>query len=295
VTSVPLPAEPVDTPAIDAAGNVYVADEEGLSAFTATGDPVWRFQPEKGIAVSGPIVAPDGTIYYGHGGGFVQAVSPDGRSLWRERARKTAFQPSSPPRLSPDGNWVFLENGVVNAADGTLPAFENLPSQFAWFFVGADGRTYLIAGHIVSEWQSDGQDAKVVQSAEWEFQGGSAWPPEGAGVTRDQTIWLLYGSFRAPTQIYWIDLAGRVLSHVKVPQNPSRAIAVDQNKIAYLCSGDSDSGHAACFAMQSGVDDPLWQLDFEQGGFIEGGAVVPGRLYVAIREGFLYAIGESQP
>jgi len=289
-----LPARPAGAPALDATGHVYVADERGLSAFTVAGEAMWRFQPEKGIAVSGPVVAPDGTIYYAHGGGFVQAVSPDGQSLWRARAREVAFQTSSPPRLSPDGRWVFLQNGVVHTADGTLPAFKSLPSQFAWFFVGADGRTYLISGHIVSEWQSDGQDEQVVQSARWEFQGGSAWPPLGAGVMRDQTIWLLYGASRAPTQVYWIDPAGRVLSRVKVPQNPSRVIAVDQNKIAYLCSGDSDSRRASCFALQAGVDDPLWQIEFDKGGSIAGGALVPGRMYVAIREGYLYALGDGQ-
>ncbi|HET7090059.1 MAG TPA: PQQ-binding-like beta-propeller repeat protein [Anaerolineae bacterium] len=291
-----LPTEPVGTPALDAAGNVYVADEEGLSAIAPDGELKWRFRPEKGIAISGPIVAPDGTIYYAHGGGFVQAVSPEGQSLWRERARKTAFQSEHPPQISPNGEWVLLENGLLRGVEGSLHVFAGLPTEFSRYLVGADGRTYLLAGHIVSEWRQDGLDARIVQIAEWESRGISIWVPSDAGITRDQMIWMQYGSARAPTQIAWLDPTGRVLGTLKIPQNPSRAIAVDGDSTIYVCA-DIQQGHpaATCFAFAPESEEPVWQITLEQGEVVEGGAVVPGRLYVAIREGFLYAIGESQP
>jgi ABC-type dipeptide/oligopeptide/nickel transport system permease subunit len=74
-----LPAPAVGGPALSAEGNVYVADEEGgLSAFTSDGKLQWRFHFEGAkSSAAGPIVGPDGTIYY-NTGGKVQAVSPQG-------------------------------------------------------------------------------------------------------------------------------------------------------------------------------------------------------------------------
>ncbi len=296
VWQVALPAEPVGTPALDAAGDVYAADQQGLSAFTPDGQLKWRFQPEKGIAVSGPIVALDGTLYYAHGGGFVQAVSPDGQSLWRERARRTAFQSEHPPQLSPNGEWVFLANGLLKAIDGSLYAFEGLPTEFRRYLIGADGRTYVLAGHIVSEWRQDGLDARIVQTAEWESGRISIWSPSDAGITRDQTIWMQYGSARAPTQMIWLDATGRVLGNLKIPQNPSRVIAVDGDAAVYVCA-NVQLGHdiPTCFAFEPGREEPVWQVTLEQGESVVGGALAPGQLYVAIREGFLYSIREGQP
>jgi len=72
-------------------------------------------------------------------------------------------------------------------------------------------------------------------------------------------------------------------------------IVVDGDSTIYVCA-DIQQGHpaAACFAFEPESGEPVWHIALEQGEVVAGGAVVPGRLYVAIREGFLYAIGESQ-
>ena len=36
---------------------------------------------------------------------------------------------------------------------------------------------------------------------------------------------------------------------------------------------------------------PVWELTLEKGALPSGGALVPGRLYVTTRDGWLYAIG----
>jgi len=76
----------------------------------------------------------------------------------------------------------------------------------------------------------------------------------------------------------------------------SQVIAVDQNAHLYTC-GNLDLGYGLpeCQAFSPGSAQPIWTLLLEDSTQVVGGALVPGRLYVASQEGFLYAIGIGAP
>jgi hypothetical protein len=125
---------------------------------------------------------------------------------------------------------------------------------------------------------------------------GTLTHPNDAGVAQDQTVWLLYRS----SGFIWLDTSGRVLGFAHVPTNRGQVIAVDGDDAVYICSGQSFFGasQVSCFALAPGYEEPVWLLPLEIDGWVKGGALVPGRLYVAVDDpggGFLYAIGDAQP
>lgn len=73
---------------------------------------------------------------------------------------------------------------------------------------------------------------------------------------------------------------------------PSDLIAVDADASAYIC-GQQTGGESGCVALRPGSQDPLWRVLFDKGETLAGGALVPGRLYVAWQDGYLYALGDG--
>ncbi len=293
---VSLPAPAVGTPALGSNGQIYIVDKAGdLSAFSPAGDLQWRFQAEADdFASSGPIVAPDGTIYYLLRSHTVQAVSPAGQALWRTRA---LYNPTyAPPRLSAKGDLLFVKNVILDARDGSLQELAT-PVEVDQYLIGADGQTYLQSGNNILQWRSTESGVETVRSTTWDYRkftvrayGG----PTDAGVTPDQTVWLLYASNLEDTRIVWVNMGGRTLGNAHYPQRETRVIAVDQDATTYAC-GQGWRGGTECMALKPGSEQPLWEITLEHAGKVGGGALVPGRLYVTLEEGFLYAIGQAQP
>lgn len=286
-----LPAVPVGVPALSAEGDLYVADTEGgLSAFSPGGALRWRFQSEaETLATAGPVVAPGGTIYYPVGGN-IQAVSPDGESLWMARA--SSEYPVVTPRLSPTGEWLFWEKAIFEAKDGSPQELE-MPVDADQYIVGADGRTYLRAGHNIMEWRGAASGAEIVETTRWDSRRlGTLTTPADAGVTREGVVWLFYTNPFEGTRIVWLDTSGRVLGVIRHPVGGGPMIGVDGGSTIHVCEAEPSP---ECLAFAPGSEEPIWQVSLEKGERAQGGALVAGRLYVTFvgREGgFLYAIGE---
>ncbi len=102
-----------------AAVSVYVADVEGgVTSVSGEGEVLWRQVPEiQRVATSGPIVGPDGTVYIGYGSNF-RALTPDGTEIWTTEMRYGMYD--LPPQLSWNGQWVFRQDQVVEAATGAI-------------------------------------------------------------------------------------------------------------------------------------------------------------------------------
>jgi peptide/nickel transport system permease protein len=291
----------VGSPALSATGDIHVTDRKGgLSAFAPNGVLRWRFQSLEGdLATSGPIVAPNGTIYYPLGN-VLQAVSPVGEALWATRA--VFFHRTLIPRLGPTGDLLFWEDVVLDARDGALLDLE-APVEVDRYLVGADGRTYLTVDHNVMHWRQAGSSVEIVEATRWDPRGlGTLTTPIDAGVTQERVVWLLYGNPFEGTRLAWLDTGGRVLGATRHPFEQRSMVAVGQGGITYLCgSGDpSFEPGPACIALMPDVEDPIWQVSLENGERVVGGALVPGRLYVTVsrldsREGTLVALGEGQP
>ena len=284
-----LPAAPVGVPALSAEGDLYVADKEGgLSAFAPDGAFRWRFQSEAGSrATAGPVVAPDGTIYYPVGGNM-QAVSPDGGSLWMAHA--SYEYRVLPPRLSPTGELLFWEEAVFETRDGS-PQDLKMPVDADQYIVGADGRTYLRAGHTVMQWRGAASGAEIVETTRWDSRRlGTLTTPVDAGVARERIVWLFYTNPFEGTRIVWLDTSGRVLGVMRHPVGGGQIIGVDRDSTIHVCEARRSP---ECLAFAPGSEEPVWQVSLEKGERVQGGAMVPGRLYVTFVDkegGFLYAL-----
>ncbi len=302
-----LPAGATGTPGLSAQGEVYVADENGgLSAFDASGELLWHFEPrESKVSMTGPIVAPNGTVYYPVGNNM-QAVSSDGELLWETRA-PAAFRKSI-PQLSPQGELLFWEEVVFDAHDGSLKEYPELEERLSGaelhYFVGADGRTYLYAGSNYMRVQLSDTGAQIFENVTSRENVGGI--PEAMGVTPGGGVWIFFtksyvGARDSNTALHWKDLTGKVLGETAYPYfPPAEMIAIDQNNVAHVC-GQYRDGHTGCVGFEIGAKEPLWSLDLEPAGALSGGALVPnpdgqpGRLYVTLEEGYLYALGAGQP
>ena len=76
------------------------------------------------------------------------------------------------------------------------------------------------------------------------------------------------------------------------PQRPSQVIATDAADHVYVCGLHRIDG-ARCAGFVPGADVPFWQVVLPQGGQVNGGALVPGRLYVTTGDGAMYALGDG--
>ncbi len=288
-----LPAEPVGSPALDATGRIYVTDREGsLAAVSPDGQPVWRFVPPGGgVAVSGPIVAPDGTIYYGLGNS-VQAVSSDGAALWnavvpfRYRVR--------PPQLDVEGNFVFWEDVAIDARSGTVANLE-MPFDVEQYIVGGDGQTYFRVGNSVIRWRWSGSQVETMERTQWDYRQVTLViaSPADAGVTGNGVVWIAYTSWN-PMELVWLERDGRMLGVASHASNQGTVLAVDGDDTVYMAvPGDRGS---ECLALGRGSEGPLWVVPLE-GWAIRGGALIDGRLYVVTDDattgaGYLYALDD---
>lgn len=297
---VSLPEAPAGSPAIAENDEIVVSDKSGgLSKLSPDGDLLWHLERDgEKAATTGPVVSPSGSIYY-----VVQreivAVSPEGRLLW-------SVQPpgNTPPteivQVGPDTEFLIWGEVLLDATDGSLIEFEALSGADA-FLVGADGETYLVHGHEVIRLRVTQTGVRTERSVTWDYQNFTiARTPQDVGVTPNEITWLFYTGFARTwgfgedTRVVWLDKDGALLGNVHYGTRNSRVIAIDQKGIVYSCGNlGFGYGDAECQAFSPAAEEPLWKLKLEQGAEVLGGAVVPGRLYVATREGFLYAIGKG--
>jgi len=295
-----LPASPVGSPALSATGDIYQADRQGnLSAFAPDGSLRWRFEPPESIpSTVGPLVDPDGTIYYTIGSS-VQAVSPDGAGLWRTRSR--TFRAHTPLQFDASRQLLFYSDDVFDVTDGTLLELES-PINADQYIAGHDGQLYLRDQHTVMQWQLQGSSVEILQSAQWGYTSfvNPSYVPEDAGVTQEGAIWL---SWYGGNRLAWLKTSGEVLGTVHSGLAEGQLITVlDKGGTAYICGAErpgTSQANPQCKAFVPGVEEPIWQVQLEtipelgQLGELTGGVLVPGRLYVASETGLLYAIGEG--
>jgi hypothetical protein len=197
---------------------------------------------------------------------------------------------------------------VVNALDGTiveltLPTKDSIIlANQAHLLVGADGKTYLLAGHVVIQWTQTSQGFNLVQSADWNYRGAgmnqNSGLPIDAGVTPQGDIWLFYSGFYGGTSIYWLDPTGKILADYSAPFSQStQLVAIDGQNTAYICGMaiyGEQSESTVCEAYPKDSSAPVWNFTSPVGiyGFV-GAAMAPGRLYVITQEGSLTAYGDS--
>lgn len=80
---------------------------------------------------------------------------------------------------------------------------------------------------------------------------------------------------------------------VIMPLRSSRVIGVDRNSTLYIC-GTRRSKGLECAAYARGAEEPTWQVVLDRSSNLPvGGALLPGREYVATGQGVLLAVGDK--
>jgi len=178
---------------------------------------------------------------------------------------------------------------VVDRGDGSRQAL-TLPIDVHRYVIGADGRTYLLSENVIQEWWFTPSGMEIVQSATWDYRKFTIGAtPSDAGVTPEGIVWFFYASLR-DARVVWLDMSSRLHGNARYFIRHGEIIAVDANAVAYVCGASRPNLECVAFARRS--EEPIWTIRLERGENVTGGALVPGRLYVATAEGQLYAIGE---
>ncbi|MGH2627437.1 MAG: PQQ-binding-like beta-propeller repeat protein, partial [Anaerolineales bacterium] len=286
-----LEAAPVGAPALGEDGTVYVAGTDGgLSAFGPEGNLRWRHEIQGyGEATGGPVVGPGGAIVYTLDNS-IQSVSPAGEPLWRAATESLYVYAS--PRLSADWEWVYLKSEAFRAQNGEPVDLRPAPAQGSLFqdprfFVGADGIDYYLLGNSVLAWEASQAGVDVIRQAVWNSAGFVVNFPADAGVLPDGSIWLLYAGQFGDTRLVWLSPEGSTEAISFDPFRLSRVLGLDQESNLFWCGVSS---HVACLAYPARSATPLWQVELESGLVPVGGALAPGRAYVAMEGGSLYVL-----
>jgi hypothetical protein len=289
----PISREPVGSPALGADGTIYIADKRGINAFTNQGGLIWQYTNTEGDPTAdSPVVNPDGNIYF-KSYEAMNALAPDGSLRWRTTMSESYA--SEPPYLNMESNAVIWRDSAFETGDGRLYDWSTETpwiSPPAQTIAGADGQTYLRYGERLIHPITDVttlDEAMVFDGSEL------TWDSKDAGVTAGGRPWLVARpeSGGMGFGIFWGTPEGELSTKISIPsQRNIQVIGVDANEIAYICM-DSYEGNSRCIATDPYATHPLFTLQLRQVKSLTGAALAPGRLYVATRDGFLYAVGAA--
>lgn len=293
-----LPGQPVGTPALNAEGHIHVLDSDGvLYVLGPEADLIWSLQAEPGVApLSSPVVDANGVAYYATERSLI-AARPFGELAWRVSLPTYSYV-SPQPTLSPDGQYVFFEDMVLDAATGRT-VVEASDAILDRYLVGADGTLYL-AGQ-------DGFAVAIIDGAQVQLQ------PQGqidvlnlalgqrvfgaAGVAPSGRYWVFYASPFDFAKLLWTEADGSTLNVVDYPWSGGTGtlLGMGADGTVYACGNNSRSQRGGTLECSSYlVDRPsaTWKLELEPKGVPLGGALVDGRLYV-VSGSTLYAIEDA--
>lgn len=107
------------SPVIAQDGTIYFGCEEGFFALAPNGSLKWRFQTGDWIWSSSPAINEKGEIFFGSDDGYFYCLYPNGTLKWRYYTGKTQL---SPPVIGPKGEVYFTGGGClfVLTEDGKL-------------------------------------------------------------------------------------------------------------------------------------------------------------------------------
>lgn len=281
-----LPDKGAGTPAITG-GTLLVLDRQGLNALDLEGNTLWRFEHETGTAVAGPVIGPEGNIYYTiktGSRGNVQALSAQGEALWLTEVK--TFSVHRPPLLSIDGALLFFKNEVYYTADGSAVDLQ-LDFKPDYFVVGRDGRLYMMLVNTLAPWTLSSDGALLAEDRFVSPYG----PPQSTGVLADGSAWMQYlnsvvwfrpnGEFlrMAETGEAFLTLLGGILPD-------GTLIACGRNIRDFRLNAKS-----SCTAFSPLYTLALWDVVVGEALFEFSGALLtPGVLLAATEEGNLYRV-----
>lgn len=280
-------------PALTAAGEIIVVTGRGdAHAFGPGGALRWSWlnrTPSNLLAQ--PFVGSDGSFYFATERHII-ALTGIGELRWRVNLPTYSY--SLPVlRQSPDGRLLSFQDVLLSAADGSR--LLTAPLSIDLFIFGADGGTYLRKQSVMEAWEVTETDAQITPRIRLDERGlglnfGAS---TDAGVLPDGRAWFMYAApFGGPGKLIWSDASGQQVEVVNSPRAGSQALAIDQNRVVYLCDMYVVRPVRCSAYRPDGTS--VWETDLEAAhGFVVGAALAPDRLYVATSTGALLALGPA--
>jgi outer membrane protein assembly factor BamB len=299
-----LEPAPNFSPSISPDGILYIPDSEaGLTALSLDGTMLWRYaQPEEGFrAVSQVTIGKNGLLYYtvSRGtSGQVQALTSDGRSAWLTRANTPKF--FRQPNLSATEEFVFLAKDIFDSQSGEIIS---LDSEFAYetFFVGENGKDYMLSGSVIFEWQRSGDALEVLHTVRAAGHGESDFgvrSPLHVFVTADETFVFVFTGF-----VLWENAEGELL-HEAVTEDRlflRMPLSLEEDLSVLACGTISirfGPGTQTCLPLSPFGEETRWQLKFvEADSFVDtlaGVSRTPTGFALASRTGAVFGVMENQ-
>ncbi len=274
----------------------------GLTALTLEGEVVWQYvQPDGGYsAVSQPVIDLNGVLYYtiSRGtSGLVQAVGPDGSPLWRAEIQTAKF--FRPPGLTAAGEYVFIAAELFDSATGEPVILESAIAPDS-FFVGTNGKNYMVSGPAVFEWQRSGSTMELlttIRASGITEQFGGVASPLTVHVTEDNLFIFVFGGF-----VLWQNELGELLFETHGPDNHFLIMPVSlEDDLSVIVCGRyrfslQDPLKETCLSLTQTGERPAWKVDFGEYPGIQdtltGGTRTPSGFIFASRKGFIYGVME---
>jgi len=287
---------PVGSPALDANGNCYLADDKGgVTAIDLDGNILWHVQVSSGRnATAGPVLDANGNIYVT----MVEdlyALNPQGQTLWKTFAADAYLE--EPPRISPDQTMLYLKNSVFDIATGErIEAPIGSPDQYIFldpaYFSGADGKSYYRLGHEIIGWQLNDGTVQTEPGISWEYGADVVYTPYEQGVTPNKLYWMFYATAWTDSRMIWIDGQNRLIGNYRLPYPSGKLLALGAKDEAYLCG--ANGAKVFCVNAAPGAETATWIVSTPSRSIINGGVIVPGRMYVSVDKDGLYAFGTDE-
>ncbi|HZU86015.1 MAG TPA: ABC transporter permease subunit, partial [Anaerolineaceae bacterium] len=292
--------EGVVSPAIGPNGDIYVVGMNGsLTAVSPQGEIIWSILQDISVyqVLTDPIIDSLGNIYYATDP-KLYAITPKGEILWQEDLPTYSY---TEPSLTISGNekYLIFEDTVLDITNGRI-LIKSTMELMDKYVVGTDGEIYTVTNKSF--------DKLVFQTDKIILESIAAWDPRPfsldfniqrtAGRLPSGYIWIDFGSVYNAPKIVWIDPNGIALTPLDLPYQPSRIVlGIDRNNIIIVCGGMSQKGISnyigECRANAPGETRSLWKFNLDEGdAFPVGGALIPGRMYVAAYK-TLYALGDE--
>jgi outer membrane protein assembly factor BamB len=298
---IPLDDVPFSSPAINPeTGLVYQLDRLGsLYAISPTEGLLWKHDLAEGLRAASPepVFGPNGEIFYiitNGTKGMVETLDLSGNPLWRTDL--TTFNFFRPIQITPDGNWLAVDDNVVNATSGQLVEIEGFEFSIDQFAMGQDGRTYLLAGNTVIEWQIGPAGFEVLQQISVTFPVTSRGIPPYLTVSRDQIFWISIFTTGGRTVNMWFDEEGTVLGLINLVSRDDLILEYDvTNTRISLCSPDFEENRMTCRGYEVGSNDPVWQIGIEGIRQARDVDYVNGTLYVQLDSNRVQAVELELP
>lgn len=283
---IPLPFQPIGTPALDGKGRVVIVSPDGrIAHIDAQGNIAASYRTTtRAQATSAAVVGPDDMVAVTVVD-RIEAFDARGEPLWATNPIDGYHETA--PTFAPDGSMIMLANQAFDVVDGgRLPLFAGAnDAQFEnpWLISGADGYLYRRSGHKLTQLDVAGFVPSEMRVVDWDAAHVTMFFPQRSGVTVSGIVWQVYSGFGSNAQFVWLEGAG---AYTSMPL-PARTtlVAVADDTTALFCSSQR------IFALQTQrARSPLvWQYE-KPASFGEclGGAIAPTHSVIAYTHGLIW-------